>query len=123
MVEDSEAMRGELGRLLSMLPAAKIVMETASQSGASAWILQHPHGWDLALVDLFLETGNGFGVLKACRSRSGLQKVVVMTNYVNDLVKSRVEVAGADAFFDKSSELDKLGAYCRSLSQTIQLGP
>lgn len=76
------------------------------------WLHSHSGEWDLAVVDLFLQQGNGFGVVNACRDRAPHQKVVVLSNYATSDMRERSRALGADAFFDKSAEIDLLLAYC-----------
>jgi len=84
----------------------------ATQAEASQWLSSHDGEWHLAIVDLFLKEGNGLGVLAGCRKREPYQKVVVLTNYATEEIRRRAADLGADAVFDKSSELDDLFAYC-----------
>jgi two-component system OmpR family response regulator len=51
-------------------------------------------------------------VLAGCRNSKSYQKVVVLTNYATPEIRRRATDLGADAVFDKSSELDGLFAYC-----------
>ncbi|RYY50933.1 MAG: response regulator, partial [Comamonadaceae bacterium] len=83
-----------------------------TEKDAVAWLETHRDGWDLAIVDLFLLQGNGFGVIKACRERRAHQKVVVLSNYATLDMRERSRALGADAFFDKSAELELLLAWC-----------
>jgi two-component system OmpR family response regulator len=62
--------------------------------------------------------GAARAVLAGCRKREPYQKVVVLTNYATDEIRRRAMDLGADAVFDKSSELDGLFAYCAE--QTAQ---
>ena len=89
---------------------------------AVAWLKRHRDDWDLTIVDLFLERGNGLGVLDACRQRAPHQKVVVLSNYATAEMRDRSRLLGADAFFDKSAELDQLVAYCETLHETSSHG-
>ena len=66
----------------------------------------------MAIVDLCLKEGSGLGVLAGCRNRHVSQKVVVLTNYATAEIRKRATELGANAVFDKSSELDALFAYC-----------
>ncbi len=100
-----------------MLPGTSITKELSGQEEAEQWFRDHPSDWDLALVDLFLATGNGFQVLKCCAQRSEDQKVVVVTNYSTSFVRGHVRSFGADAFFDKIQELDLLANYCKSAAK------
>ena len=71
----------------------------------------------MAIVDLFLDQGNGLGVVDACRRRAAHQKVLVVSNYATPDVRARSKAMGADAFFDKSAEIDLLLDYCERLSR------
>lgn len=106
-----------------MLPNTTIVKEAGLQADACAWLDAHPHDWDLALVDLFLTTGHGFGVLKSCAGRRKNQKVAVVTNYVTEQARTQVSHSGADAFFDKTLELDELALFCKQVAEDSGLVP
>ena len=71
--------------------------------------------WDLAVIDLFLREGSGMNVLDACRKRKAGQKVVVLSNHSSRDVRWRCMQLGADAVFDKSTELEMLVDYCARL--------
>lgn len=104
IAEDNLQMREFVKDALLQIPGAALVFETASHLQARQWLADHPDGWDLALVDLFLTEGNGFRILKDCALRLPHQRVIVMSNYVNDTVKARVLAEGADAFLAKSPD-------------------
>ena len=57
-------------------------------------------------------------MLTGCSNREPYQKVVLLTNYATPEVRQRAMALGADAVFDKSSELDDLLAYC--IEQTAE---
>ncbi len=104
IAEDNLQMREFVKDALTQIPGAVTVFETASHLEARQWLAAHPEGWDLALVDLFLTEGNGFRILKDCAARQPQQRVIVMSNYVNDTVRARVLAEGADAFLAKSPD-------------------
>ena len=82
-----------------------------------------PHRWAATAAadarDLFLQRGHGFDVLRACAGREPLQKAVVLTNYTITPVRQYAAHAGADAFFDKSFEMDGLVAYCANHAKAL----
>jgi DNA-binding NarL/FixJ family response regulator len=108
LAEDNLQMREFVKDALAQIPDAVVAFETASHLEARQWLADHPDGWDLALVDMFLTEGNGFRILKDCAVRKPHQRVIVMSNYVNDTVKARVLAEGADAFLAKSPDLKAL---------------
>jgi CheY-like chemotaxis protein len=111
LVEDNRALRALLSQMLRPV-GMRIVFECGTQHEALAWLEAHRDGWDLALVDLFLAEGHGFALLRHCASRSPAQKMVLMTNYMREPVAARAAEAGADAFFDKATQMEELIAYC-----------
>jgi two-component system OmpR family response regulator len=95
----------------------KVVASAESESEAIHWLAQPAQDWRLAIVDLFLRPGSGMKVLAACKNRQPQQKVVVLTNYATREIRKTCLNLGADAVFDKSSELDALIDYCNELVQ------
>lgn len=120
LVEDNKIVLDNLVEALQEIAAVEITGHSATQAEASQWLRMHDGEWHLAIVDLFLKEGSGLGVLAGCRKREPYQKVVVLSNYATDEIRRRAADLGADAVFDKSSELDGLFAYCAE--QTAQEG-
>jgi two-component system, OmpR family, response regulator len=113
LVEDNAIIRTNLEQTLSELAGAEFVGHAATEAEAIAWLQAHADGWRLVIVDLFLSAGNGLGVLAACRNRRPGQRVVVLSNYATDSMRARcIDDSGADAVFDKSTEIDALLEYC-----------
>lgn len=112
LVEDNQIVLENLIEALQEIASVRVTGHGATQAEASQWLSAHNGEWHLAIVDLFLKEGNGLGVLAGCRNRKPYQKVVVLTNYATAEIRRRSADLGADAVFDKSSELDGLFAYC-----------
>lgn len=112
LAEDNETIRQNLTETLQEIAAIEVSGYGATEAEACEWLSAHSGQWDLAIVDLFLQEGSGLGVLASCRDRQDFQKVVVLTNYATPEIRKRSLALGADAVFDKSSELDALFAYC-----------
>jgi two-component system OmpR family response regulator len=112
LVEDNVTIRENLIETLREIADVKVVAYSATQAEASQWLMTHDGAWHLAIVDLYLKGGSGLGVLAGCRNRQPHQKVVVLTNYATPEIRKRAAELGADAVFDKSTELDELFAYC-----------
>jgi DNA-binding NarL/FixJ family response regulator len=110
IVEDSSTIRDNLLATLKELAQVEPVGTTESEHEAKRWLAAND--WDLAVIDLFLREGSGMNVLDACRSRRKGQKVVVLSNHSSRDVRWRCMQLGADAVFDKSTELEALVEYC-----------
>ena len=117
LVEDSPVIRENLAGFLEDVAEAQVVASASTEQEAIEWLRLHASkdDWDLTIIDLFLQRGNGFGVIRACRHRAPHQKVVVLSNYATADMRERSRALGADAFFDKSAELDQLVAFCEKV--------
>ena len=112
IVEDSPTIRDNLIETLHELAEVEAVGLADTEQEARSWLAQHPADWDVAVVDLFLREGNGLGVVEACRGRRRGQKVIVLSNHATSDMRRRCAQLGADAVFDKSTEIDALLDYC-----------
>jgi DNA-binding NarL/FixJ family response regulator len=115
IVEDSPVIRESLIETLQEVAGVEIAGFAEGEDEGSRWLSHHAAQWDLAIVDLFLKSGNGLGVVEACSVRRPGQKVVVLTNYATNDIRERCVRLGADAVFDKSHELDALFEFCLTL--------
>ena len=118
LVEDSPVIRENLIAALEELVGIDIVGTADSESVATYWLHHEPQGWDLVVIDIFLKSGSGLGVLTSCRERRSNQRLVVLSNYATADMRRKCLELGADAVFDKSNEIDALVAYCQRLSDS-----
>lgn len=116
IVEDNPTIRENLVGTLEELTGAQVLGMAETENDARRWFAEHPEGWRLAIVDLFLKQGSGLGVLQGCVDRQPGQKVIVLTNYATPDIRKRCLLLGADAVFDKSNEIDGLVDYCLALA-------
>ena len=107
LVEDNEMIRNHLIPALFDLGSASVMATAESEQEAIGWLAGHKGKWDLAVVDFILREGTGLGVVKWCNGRESHQRVVVLSNYATATTRSSCRDAGADAVFDKSTELDE----------------
>ena len=112
IVEDSPTIRENLIETLQELALVDPVGVAETENEGKKWLAQNDTYWDLAIVDLFLKDGSGLNILEACRSRRPTQKMVVLSNHATNDVRWRCAQLGADAVFDKSTEIDALVDYC-----------
>jgi len=112
IVEDNPVIRDNLVETLVELLGIDVVGYSATEDAACTWLSEHPRDWELLVVDLFLLQGSGLGVLRECSFRGDKQRVVVLSNYATPHVRARCMASGADAVFDKSTELDQFLSFC-----------
>lgn len=112
IVEDSPMIRDNLIETLQELALVEPVGVADTEQEGKRWLAQNDGHWDLAIVDLFLREGSGLNILEACRDRKPTQKMVVLSNHATNDVRWRCAQLGADAVFDKSTEIDALVEYC-----------
>ena len=114
IVEDSPTILENLIETLQELALVEPVGTAETEHEGKTWLAQNGAYWDLAIIDLFLKEGSGLNIVEACRYRRPTQKVVVVSNHATNDVRWRCAQLGADAVFDKSTEIDDLVEYCVS---------
>lgn len=117
-VEDSPTIRDNLIATLEELTDVTTVGTAETEKEGVDWLTNSNNVWNLAIVDLFLKQGTGIGVISACKNRLPNQKVIVLSNYTTPEVRTLCMRTGADAVFDKSTEIEQLLEYCVNLSQS-----
>ncbi len=118
IVEDSAMIRENLIDTLEEMARVEVVGTADNETGAINWITTQADQCDLVIVDIFLKTGSGLGVLEACSaaSRKSDLKMVVLSNYATPDMQDRCRTLGADKVFDKSKDIDALLSYCNALA-------
>jgi len=104
VVEDSPQIAERLVELVSVPDRVEVVATAATEDEALAACDRHTI--DLAIVDLQLAQGTGFGVIRRLRAASGEHAacIVVLTNHAVPALKVAAFEAGADFFLDKSKD-------------------
>lgn len=120
IVEDNVTIRDNLiGTLEELVPIKTMGMAETENEG-TGWLARNDAQWDLAIVDLLLKEGSGLGIVRACRYRHPSQKMVVLSNHATPEIRWRCAQLGADAVFDKSTQIDDLLLYCAALASQFE---
>jgi len=99
-------LRERLERMLSAIPGAQTVGHAPTARDAIAGIeAAQP---DVVVLDIQLEEGSGFDVMRAVRSKAPQVRFYVLTNFAHDGYRRMAEKLGARGFFDKSKEIAAL---------------
>jgi DNA-binding NarL/FixJ family response regulator len=116
VVEDSPVIRESLIATLEELAPIHVVGMAEEEPAAVAWLTDPAHQVDLVIVDIFLKTGSGLGVVQAASSLLPRRHVVVLSNYATREIRQKCLALGASRVFDKSNEIDALMLYCERLA-------
>jgi two-component system, OmpR family, response regulator len=115
LVEDSPIIRERLVESLTATGHVEVVGQADSERAAVAALASGE--WDAVILDLQLKQGTGLGVLKALAPvRPAGAKVIVLTNYAIAQYRDRSLALGADYFFDKSREYDRVRSVLEELA-------
>jgi DNA-binding NarL/FixJ family response regulator len=107
IIEDHPVILESLQGLLEDLAAVDIVGTASAEAEACHWMDSRTQACDVAVVDIFLKGGSGFGVLKHIAGYERPPERVVLTNYATEAMKVRCRELGAVEVFDKSTEIEK----------------
>ena len=117
IVEDNPALLELLTGMLSGIDGIAVVGTASSEAEAIALIRNaRPQ---LAVVDLELRAGTGLKVLGAIQGAPadfGSPRTVVFSNHSHPIVKSRCLALGAEAFFDKSFQMDEMLEFVQEMA-------
>jgi DNA-binding NarL/FixJ family response regulator len=116
IVEDSPVIRENLVAALEEMAPIDVVGTAEDEVGAVSWLAASQNRCDLVVVDIFLKSGSGLGVLKAAANAGLPTKLVVLSNYATPDMRRKCLELGADRVFDKSNEIDALILYCCRLA-------
>ena len=112
IVEDAFNMQVALSDLICAVADAEISGVVSSEAMAIEWATSNAGLWDLAVVDLTLEQGDGFNIVRQLKQRRDCGVVVVFSAFVTDVIRRHCLSLGADAVFHKTDS--------RQLAQYIQ---
>ncbi|OHD70945.1 MAG: hypothetical protein A2W19_08240 [Spirochaetes bacterium RBG_16_49_21] len=106
IVEDSALVRGRIIAMLMSLKGVDIIgISDTIKEAASSIRLNNP---DTVILDIRLNDGNGIDLLQQIKDATPCTKVIMLTNYNIPLYEKRCKELGADYFFDKSKDFEKL---------------
>lgn len=122
IVEDNLVIYDNLATTLRELAGVEVIGHARDESQAVQWLrLGEP--FDLMIVDIYLLSGSGLGVLKAAQDAHLRGRRVVLTNRATPDIRQRCARLGADRVFDKSCELEELISYCGRIADGTATAP
>jgi DNA-binding NarL/FixJ family response regulator len=116
LVEDLTNIQAAMVQMLEGLGDYRIAGTVSTEAEALDWLEVNPGRWGLAVIDLMLAQGSGMQVISRCRRTGPDSRVVVFSNFVSPGIRAHCLRLGADAAFDKSTELKEFADYCAGLA-------
>jgi len=106
IADDSSEVRERIRMLLSELEKIEMIGEAENVQEAIESI-RHL-GPDVVILDIRMPGGSGIDVLKEIVKEDRVPIIIMLTNYPYPQYKKKCMDAGADFFFDKSREFEKV---------------
>jgi DNA-binding NarL/FixJ family response regulator len=115
IVDDSRLLRERLVSMISEIPEIDMIAEARDAAGAKDSIQElHP---DVVILDIRLSEGNGIEVLQDIKKKRSAPVIIMFTNYPYPQYRKKCKEAGADFFFDKSTEFHKITGVLEKINQ------
>lgn len=106
IVDDSAVVRERLKELLTGLQGDETVVEAGqAESGRELTRKLKP---DVIIIDVQMRSGRGIELLQDMKQVDPTPRIIVLTNEAYPEIRSRCLAAGADYFFDKSTEYQQM---------------
>ena len=115
ILDESKAVRERVFDVLSELEGVESLVQTGECQEALASIRGTPP--DVVLFDIETHEGHWTDTLQRIKSSSPCPKLIIFTNYTHPHVRSRCVDLGADFFFDKSTEFDRVLEVLKELTE------
>lgn len=115
IVDDSALVRERIIAMISEHPGIEIAGQAENaQEGINSILKLKP---DVVILDIRMPGGNGIEVLRNIKKNNYAPTVIILTNYPNPQYRKKCMEAGADYFFDKSTEFNKIIEVIKKLIQ------
>ncbi|HWR20606.1 MAG TPA: response regulator transcription factor [Verrucomicrobiae bacterium] len=116
IVDDSAPVLERLAAVVSELAVTIELVGQAQDAPGAAEAIRRLKP-DLVILDLRIPGGGGIHVLREIKQHAPAPIVVILTNYPYPQYRKQCHEAGADFFFDKSMDFDKVPALLQQLAR------
>jgi DNA-binding NarL/FixJ family response regulator len=115
IVDDSSIVRLRLADLLAEVEGIEVIAQ--AEDALQAFDLVKTLKPDVAIVDVRMPKRSGIDLIDDIKSTRQAPKIIMLTNYPTAEYREKCFERGADYFFDKSSEIDKVVSVLKNLQQ------
>jgi DNA-binding NarL/FixJ family response regulator len=121
LVEDSPLLRERLAESLGVPGRIEIVAHADGEAAALERL--RAIEWDALVLDLQLRQGNGIGLLRALQGiRPAGTVIIILTNYAIPRLRERSLALGADHFFEKARDFNRVHEVLEALAAARAAG-
>ena len=115
IADDSQVLRERLHEMLSEVPGVEIMgyAQDVPEALTSIKTLQP----DVVILDIRMPGGSGIDVLQDIKNTKQTPIIIVLTNYPYPQYRKKCIDLGADFFFDKSAEFEKVTKVFKQLTE------
>ncbi len=115
IADDSLVVQERLVTMLNEVDGIRIVGQAQTVPDAISAIRELKP--TVVILDIRMPGGSGIDVLRSIKQHAPATVVIVLTNYPYPAYRKQFLAAGADFFFDKSSEFDQIGQVLEQLKR------
>ena len=113
IADDSQVLRERLHEMLAEIPGIEIMgyAQDVPEALTSIKTLEP----DVVILDIRMPGGSGVDVLQDIKKKKQAPMVIVLTNYPYPQYRKKCMEMGADFFFDKAAEFEKVTTVFKQL--------
>ncbi|MGD2146346.1 MAG: response regulator transcription factor [Anaerolineae bacterium] len=115
IADDSELVRDRVKELISGVDGTEVVGEAAT--GEETLVALEKLMPDVLILDIRMPGGNGIEALKAAKELDPAPTVIMLTAYAYPQYLEKCAAAGAEYFFDKATEFERVADALAELRQ------
>jgi len=113
IADDSELMRKRLNTIITCIEGIDVIRE-AKDCGETIKIIRELNP-DVVILDIRMPGGSGIDILHQIKKKKTGPTVIIFTNYPYPEYRKKCMELGADFFFDKSTEFNKISEVLKQL--------
>ena len=121
IADDSPVVRQRLAQMLNDLEGIEVVGQADDTPAAMEMVETLIP--DVAILDIRMPTGSGADLVREIKQLNPASKVIVLTSFPYPEVREKCLSGGADFFFDKSNEFQKVVSTVRCMARAAYEKP
>lgn len=115
IIDDSTLIRERLAELFLDKPSIGPVFQAKDSTEAMSLFTRHKPG--LVILDIRIPGDNGIKILEKIKAEESNARIIMLTNYPYEQYRNICLKLGADYFFSKAEEIDRVVELCCELSE------